>query len=137
MSELTNLQIVREMFDAWNTQDLARYVKVLHAECTMATHRLSGRVRGCEAACEAMRQWFDVFPDLHYHIEAMIPIGERIMTRWLTTATPEGQALRRQQTKRQLQVHGCTVIKLRDGKVLDVWSYWDSDQLVRIMSNGE
>jgi ketosteroid isomerase-like protein len=127
MSELRNLQIAREMFDAWNTQDLARYVKVLHADCTVVTHHLSGRVRGFEPACDAMRQWFDVLPDLHFHVEAMVPIGEHVMTRWLATATLEGQAMRRRQTERQLQVHGCTVIELRDGKVLDVWSYWDSD----------
>ena len=134
MSEATDLQIVREMFDSWNTQDLARYRKALDAECTVATHHVSDQVRGCQAACDAMRGWFDVFPDLHFHIEDMIPIGKRVLTRWLTTATPQSEGMRSPSAEPQLKIHGCSVIELRNGKVVQMWSYWDSDEMVRTVS---
>jgi len=81
VSEFEHTQIVREMFDAWNSHDVARYSTVLHAACTVewTTRRQSARgdLVGSETASAAMRQWLSIFPDLHFDVEATASSGGR------------------------------------------------------------
>ena len=129
--EEPNVQIVQEMFDAWNTRDVARYVKMLDAECSVLTHGIPGHVQGRDAAVDAMRRWLTAFTDLHFHVAAVVPIGERIVASWQATATPPVGVMRHPPAERVVKASGCTVIEFRHGRVGYVWSYWDNAEMLR------
>jgi ketosteroid isomerase-like protein len=129
VSEFEHTQIVREMFDAWNSHDVARYSTVLHAACTVewTTRRQSSRgdLVGSETASAAMRQWLSVLPDLHFDVEATASSGGRVVASWRATAT---------RADRGLETRGCSVVAVEGERIVNVWSYWDSDQMLRHLS---
>jgi ketosteroid isomerase-like protein len=129
VSEFEHTQIVREMFDAWNSHDVARYSTVLHAACTVewTTRRQSARgdLVGSETASAAMRRWLSVFPDLHFDVEATASSGGRVVASWRATATRAGGGL---------ETGGCSVVAIQGERIVNVWSYWDSDRMLRHLS---
>ena len=129
MSELEQTQLVREMFDAWNKHDVARYSTVLHAACTVEwtarRQAARGDLVGSETASAAMRHWLSVFPDLHFDVEATASSGGRVVASWRATAT---------RAEGGLETRGCSVVAVQGERIVDVWSYWDGDQMLRYLS---
>lgn len=122
-----HLEIVREMFEAWNTHDVASYAQKLHGACLVewstAHDAALAYMLGSEVACDAMRTWLRVFPDIHFHVEAMVASsGDHVVTSWVATATRAG---------RGLEVPGCSVVEFVGEKIIHVWTYWDNDRMLR------
>ena len=126
MSKQECIRIVREMVDAWNARDVARYAKVLDSGCTLEWtakgQSAPGKLHGSEAACDGMREWLAAFPDLRLYVEGIACSGDRVLTSWLATGTREGK---------RLAVPAFSVVHLRTGKVASVSCCWDTDQMLR------
>jgi len=124
------VRIVREAFDAWNGHEVDRYAALLDDSYISETHRRSPPLRGREAARHAMRASFKVLPDLHFTIEGTLAAGDDVLVSWLATGTPRDEYSGAPLTARPLQVPGCTVTRLRDGKIAHTWNYWDTDEIL-------
>ena len=125
------VRIVREAFDAWNGHEVDRYAALLDDGYISETHRRSPPLRGREAARHAMRASFKVLPDLHFTIEGTLAAGDDVLVSWLATGTPRDEYSGAPLTARPLQVPGCTVTRLRAGKIVHTWNYWDTDEMLR------
>ncbi|PYO03934.1 MAG: hypothetical protein DMD89_00770, partial [Candidatus Rokuibacteriota bacterium] len=123
-------RIVREAFAAWNGHEVDRYAALLDDGYISETHRRSPPLRGREAARHAMRASFKVLPDLHFTIEGALAAGDDVLTSWLATGTPCDEYSGAPLTARPLQVPGCTVTRLRAGKIVHTWNYWDTDEIL-------
>jgi ketosteroid isomerase-like protein len=119
------VQIVREAFEALNGHDLERYAALLHDGYVGETHGVPTPVRGRDAGSHAMDIYFRVLPDFHFVIEAAVAADSDVLVSWLATGTPGEDRRVTSLTARPLQVPGCTVTRLRDGKIAHAWSYWD------------
>jgi steroid delta-isomerase-like uncharacterized protein len=124
------VRIVRAAFDAWNGCEVDRYAALLDDGYSSETHRGSPPLRGREAARHAMKASFQVFPDLHFTIERALAAGDDVIVSWLATGTPRDEYSGAPLTARPLQVPGCTVTRLRDGKIAHTWNYWDTDEIL-------
>jgi len=124
------VRIVREAFAAWNGHEVDRYAALLDDGYISETHRRSPPLRGREAARHAMRASFKVLPDLHFTIEGTLAAGDDVLVSWLATGTPRDEYSGAPLTARPLQVPGCTVTRLRDGKIAHTWNYWDTDEIL-------
>jgi len=122
---------VREAFEAWNGRELNRYAALLDDGYMSETHRHSPSLRGREAARQAIRASFKVLPDLHFTIEGALAAGDDVLVSWLATGTPRDEYSGAPLTARPLQVPGCTVTRLRAGKIVHTWNYWDTDEMLR------
>ncbi len=125
------IRIVREAFDAWNGRELNRYAALLDDGYISETHRHSPPLRGREAARQAIKAFFKVFPDLHFTIEGVLAAGDDVFVSWLATGTPRDEYSGAPLTARPLQVPGCTVTRLRAEKIIQTWNYWDTDEMLR------
>jgi predicted ester cyclase len=126
-----SLRIVREAFEALNGHDPDRYAGLLDDTYVGETHRLPPPVRGRAAACEAMKAYLEVLPDLHFTIEAAIAMGEDVLVSWLATGTPQGVHVGSAAGTRTLHVPGCTVTRLSGSKIVHTWDYWDTPTCCR------
>src|SRR2546421_8944668 len=89
--------------------------------------------RGGGAPRHAMRASFKVLPDLHFTIEGTLAAGDDVLVSWLATGTPRDEYSGAPLTARPLQVPGCTVTRLRDGKIAHTWNYWDTDEILGVL----
>jgi len=124
--EPASLQVVREAFDAWNRHDAERYSALLADGYIGETYRTSPPLHGRDAARQAMDTYFKVLPDLYFTIEGTLATADDVMVSWLATGTPRDEYSGGPLTARRLEVPGCTVTRLRNGKIVHTWDYWDT-----------
>jgi steroid delta-isomerase-like uncharacterized protein len=131
MAEQANIQIDREVWDAWNAHDPDRYVKLLDEKWVAESDALPGPVRGHDGAREFMKVYVTAFPDLHFSVDQTLASGEFVVSRYTATGTHRGALMGIPATNRSATVHGCTVGQVRNGKVMQNWIYWDTGNLLR------
>lgn len=124
--EPASLQIVREAFDAWNGHDGERYSALLADTYIGETYRTPAPLHGRDAARQAMDAYFKVLPDLHFTIESTVAAADDVLVSWLATGTPRDEYSGSPLTERRLEVPGCTVTRLHNGKIVHTWDYWDT-----------
>jgi steroid delta-isomerase-like uncharacterized protein len=131
MSEQENSRIVREAFEAWNAHDVDRYVALLDEGYVEETRNWPEPRCGPEAARATMREHFNAFPDLHFATDVMIASHDQVFTRWLVTGTCRSELINLPGPERRIEIYGCTLSKLRNGKITHVWHYWETDHILR------
>jgi steroid delta-isomerase-like uncharacterized protein len=131
VTEQENLQIARRVFEAWNAHDPNRYAALLDPGHVWETDTLPQTVRGRDAARQTMQMYQGAFPDLHFEIEQMLGSGNHVVTRWRVTGTHRGEFMGIAPTHRRVELHGCTVNEIKNGKSVHAWLYWDSGHLLR------
>lgn len=131
MAEQENLQLIREVFDTWNTHDPDRYVKLLDENHVFESDTIPQPLTGREAGRQFMLIYVNAFPDLHFEVPQMIASGDFVVSRWTATGTHRGELMGIPPTNRRTVTHGCTVGEIRNGKLTHEWIYWDTGHLLR------
>jgi len=78
-----------------------------------------------------MQMYIAAFPDLHFSIDQLLPSGDFVVTRYTATGTHNGDLMGILPTKRRAEVHGCTVMEVRNSTVVRSFVYWDTGHLLR------
>jgi steroid delta-isomerase-like uncharacterized protein len=131
MAQHDNLQIIRNIFEAWNKHDPARYVKLLDEKHVIESDTIPAPLTGREAGRQFMQMYVSAFPDLHFNIDQMLGDGDFVVTRWTTTGTQRGELMGIKPTNRRTVTHGCSVSQIKNGKPVHDWIYWDTGHLLR------
>lgn len=131
MAQHDNLQIARNIFDAWNKHDVERYVKLLDEKYVVESDTIPTPLTGREAARPFMQMYVSAFPDLHFDIDQMLGEGDFVVTRWTATGTQRGELMGIKPTNRRTVTRGCTVGHIKNGKAVHDWIYWDTGHLPR------
>ena len=125
MSETENRQMVKEAFEALNAHDLDRYVKQLAESYVWETDISPTPVRGPEGAKQAIAVYLKAFPDLRFETDQIIISGDYTAVRWRATGRHKGEFNGIAPTNRQVNLRGCTVNEIKDGRVVKSASYSD------------
>ena len=75
--------------------------------------------------------YFKGIPDLHLDIEQIITSGDQVVVRTHATGTHKGTFLGIPATNKKIDVHGCNVIELRNGKAIRSRLYADNAKLLQ------
>ena len=65
------------------------------------------------------------FSDLHITVHDTIAEKDRICVRWSCSATHVGDGLGVAPTGKRLHVTGMSMMRVRDGQIVEVWQKWD------------
>jgi steroid delta-isomerase-like uncharacterized protein len=131
MGEQENVRVVKETWDAWNAYDIEGLLKLLDEKHVWETDTLPAPVVGRDGYRQAMQMYITAFPDLHFRIDQMLPSGDYVVTRYTATGTHNGELMGFQPTRRRAEIHGCTVVEVRNNKASRSWVYWDTGSLLR------
>jgi steroid delta-isomerase-like uncharacterized protein len=88
-------------------------------------------ITGREAGREFMKTYVCAFPDLHFQIDQMLASGDFVVTRWTVTGTHRGELMGIPATNRRATIRGCTVVEIRNGKLVHDRIYWDTGTLLK------
>ena len=111
-----NLEVVDEIFD--------RYL----------AHQPDGSVleRGPEDVKRFVVEFHSAFPDIHTIIEEQISEGDKVVTRWRSRATHQGELRGMAPTGEAVEINGIAIFRFSDeGKVVESWDSFDQLSLMR------
>jgi steroid delta-isomerase-like uncharacterized protein len=105
--------------DAWNRHDVDAILSMMSHDCVFEASRgpdVKGTVYvGQEAVRRGIEEVFATFPDAQWRQPSHFMAGDRGVSEWIFTGTgPDGT---------RVEVQGCDVFTLRDGKIAVKNSY--------------
>jgi steroid delta-isomerase-like uncharacterized protein len=105
--------------DAWNRHDLEALMSMMTDDCVFdasaGPHVNGQRSEGTEEVRAAYAAVFQAFPDAHWANARHIISGNRGVSEWTFTGT--------QRDGKRVEVTGCDLFTLRDGKIVIKNSY--------------
>lgn len=77
------------------------------------------------------RAFLNAFPDIRLRILNSVEQGEMVAVQCLATGTHRGDALGFPATGRPISIEGMSLVRIRDGRVVESWNYYDFLSLYR------
>lgn len=107
------LALLDAFADAFNRHDLGALMRMMTPDCVFeasAGDDVNGaRHEGRDAVAAAFRQVFETYPDAQWSNPRHFRAGDRAVTEWVFSGTAADGA--------RVEVQGCDVFTLRDGKI--------------------
>jgi steroid delta-isomerase-like uncharacterized protein len=103
------------LLDAFNAHDVDAIMEFFTDDCVFDTPRGQRHV-GKEAVAKGFQARFDGIPDIHYGDDRHFSCGDRGVSEWTIRGT--------QVSGEPIEVRGCDLFELRDGKISRKDSYW-------------
>jgi steroid delta-isomerase-like uncharacterized protein len=123
-----NKELVRRAYDARNRGAAGEFGNLLSEDFRELTQR--GNVRSkmeCIAEIEALRR---VMPDVRYDIQDMIAEGDTVAVVENYSGTMKGEMMGLKPTGKRMSVTAVDVYKIKDGKLAEVRSVFDTAYLI-------
>jgi steroid delta-isomerase-like uncharacterized protein len=83
------------------------------------------RIKSREEFMEVARLFFSAFPDQTTTVEDMIAEGDKVVTRWVTWGTNEGDFMGAPPTHKKVTIRGISIDRIADGKIAESWTNAD------------
>ncbi len=125
MSE-ENKQVVRRLLEEPWTGNLAVIDELVDASYVGYDPSNPEPLRGPEGFRGFISTYTSAFPDARITVDEQIAEGDRVATRWTGRGTHERELMGIAPTGKQVTVSGLTLSHLRDGKVVEEWTNWDT-----------
>jgi steroid delta-isomerase-like uncharacterized protein len=94
---------------------------------TYISHEPTGRedIRGLEAVKQVAAAVRQAFPDTRITVEDQIAEGDKVVTRFTTRATHQGELFGIPPTGREVEVTSIGMAHIEGGKIAEYWPYTD------------
>ena len=83
-------------------------------------------VHGVEGAREFYETVFNAFPDTEISIEELIAEGDKVVTRWTSRGTHQGEFMGLPPSGKRVEVAGVTISRIEGGKIVEDWEFTDA-----------
>lgn len=115
--------VVERLHTIWNTGDLALVPEVYAAD--FVVHWLSGLPprdsHGREGAIAAIEGTRAAFPDWYEDVVDMVIGDDRVVTRYVSTGTHEGEWEGIAPTDRKIEIHEMSIYRIENDLVAEQW----------------
>jgi steroid delta-isomerase-like uncharacterized protein len=126
MSE-QNKAIARRVYEAFNSGDLDGLDEIIGADAVDHDSQNPHRdVRGPEGSKLAISMYRAAFPDLRITVEDQIAEGDKVVTRWSSTGTHDGDLPGLPASGAKTAVTGISIDRFEGGKIVEAWNNWDT-----------
>jgi steroid delta-isomerase-like uncharacterized protein len=115
-------RIYEEVWGAFNLDNVEKYYAADYVDHIA----FPGLPPGREGVKATVNMFASAWSDLKLVIEDQIAGGDKVVTRWSTTATHTGELLGIPATGKQIKVTGIGISRFEGGKVVESWTEYDS-----------
>jgi steroid delta-isomerase-like uncharacterized protein len=91
----------------------------------------SEQERGPEDVKRFLRHYRDAFPDLEITVDDQIAEGDKVVTRWSSRGTHQGEFRGIAATSNEVRLTGIGIFRFSDGKVVESWDNFDQLGMLR------
>jgi steroid delta-isomerase-like uncharacterized protein len=113
----TNLNVVQRFYDAYNKKQDAILSEVIADDYIDRGHEPPGQ--GVEGAKRDYQDNVRAFADARFDIDEMFGSDDRVAVRWTLHGTQTGPFAGVPATQKKIEVHGISLYRLRDGKIVE------------------
>ena len=134
MSLENNKDLYRRIVEeVWNSSNLKTVDEFIAANCIF--HAFDRILKGPEQFRQYAKELLAVFPDIHFKIEDLIAEGDMVVSHWTLTGTHKGEFLEIPATNKKVEFQGSSILRIAEGKVIELWAYWDRYGVMKQLSN--
>ena len=116
--------IAREYLEAWNRRDWETFRGVLHAEYSY-TGGDGQTQKGPEAGLAVGHMFANAFTDGKIELRKISVAGDIAVVEFIARGTHDGDLMGIAPTGRRMELPACTVLELRDDKIIAEREYMD------------
>jgi len=121
-----NVALMRRYIEeVWNKGNYA-VVNELMSPSSVAHDPMAGDLTGPEAVIAQVREYRSAYPDLHFRIEDIAALGDKVFLRYTATGTHKGPIMGVPPSGRSAAISGMTLARLANGKLVESWAQWDT-----------
>ena len=119
------IRCVRAVVAADNGRDRDAYRALLADDYVAQVHGKTAATSGDEETADLERYW-NGFSDGRIVEEAITACGGSVTLRYRLVGTNDGEMAGRPATGRKVEISGCTILEVEDGRVARTYRYVDS-----------
>lgn len=129
MNESTNIEpatVARRFYELYSNGDIDGIIDLLGKG--YQSHGFGGG--GAENLRQSLQGLHGAFPDIAFTVEDTITEGDKVAVKATFRATHQGPFFGVPATGNAVEVGGCDVFRVRDGKIVEGWYLGDSGSLL-------
>ena len=124
MTKETNIQLLRESLDALNARDADRFMATIHDEVTWSLDASKDPISGPNALRAVIEAMIVAMPDMNYELTQILGADDdHVIIRYILRGTHEGVFMGIAPTHNKIEMYGCVVSRIKDGKRYQMWQY--------------
>ena len=124
--------IVRRFFtELWSNGNLTVADDIVDVDAINHDPAGSGLGMGPEATKRLVTMYRNAFPDLMLQPEQVVAEKGIVAIHWVSSGTHRGEFLGAAPTGRRVQIDGISILQLERGKITEVFTRWDTLNLIR------
>lgn len=122
--EETNKATIRAYHERlWGRGDLSVIREVWAPDAKVSMTDFEGSA--LDTVIEDAERYFGAFEDVTTTIHALLAEGDQVVLHWSTTGTHTGPYGEIAATGRQITMAGMDILRLKDGRIVEIVSMWD------------
>jgi steroid delta-isomerase-like uncharacterized protein len=121
----------RAVFEVWASGELEKLDAFVAADVVHHDPYDPYACEGLAGLKKAIGTYREAFPDVRFTIEAQIAEGDRVATRWTSTATHAGELMGAAPTGKRVTLTGIAIDRFEGGKIVEGWRSWDMLRMLR------
>jgi steroid delta-isomerase-like uncharacterized protein len=121
-------ELVRRWFhEVWNEGKKELIDELMAPDCVAHGLGHGGRdLIGPEGFKEFYHRFQGAFPDTHITVEDVFAVEDRVAARWVAAGTHQGEHLGLPASGQPFRVTGMTIVRYRDGRIVEGWNQFDT-----------
>lgn len=125
------MNIIARMMAMWNSHDCSRADEIYAQEYRGIDITDASRVTGPEGVAKQLDRFYRAFPDLKFQPEETILENNRVALYWSARGTHQGPLLNIPPSGRRVHVHGVSMIRIENSRIIRGVHMWDMAALLR------
>ena len=124
MTNAANIQLLQESLEALNARDANRFMATIHDEVTWSLDATQDPISGPDALRAVVEAMIAAIPDMHYELVQILGAGnDHVVIRYVLRGTHEGDFMGIAPSHKRIEMHGCVISEIKDGKRYRMWQY--------------
>ena len=126
-----NKKLVKDAWDAFNQHDAAKATSYYAENAVFIDYGSPKPDTGTAQIQRINQMYITAFPDVHVSFEGEVAHGDIVVTQWHAVGTNAGPFMEMPATNKRVDLHGCAVFHVVNGKIVHQWQYWDHASLMQ------
>ena len=124
MSNEANIQLLQESLEALNAHDAERFMDTIHEEVTWSLDASKAPVSGIKALRAVIEAMIVAMPGMNYELQQILGADDdHVIITYVLRGTHEGEFMGIAPTHNRIEMHGCVISKIKNGKRYKMWQY--------------
>lgn len=129
IEEANKALIKRWLAELWDKGNYAVAQEILVPD--FIRHSKAAPATGPKQYAAIVKSCHDAFPDTKIELVDMIAEGDKVFVRWSWTGTHKAAFRKIPPTGKKIHVFGCDLIRIKDGKLVELWPLFDPLRLMK------